>query len=82
MSPSAEDRTAARLARQRAWHHQNLARIMADPERYAKMRAQKNAARARAREEAKRRLPDAINADLYRVHGPWAPLFVIQQAQV
>lgn len=79
MTPAQLARREARKAAQREWHHQNYQRIKQDPELYARMRAQKNAARQRARENAVPAMPDSVDVDIYRTYGPWAPLFILQQ---
>jgi hypothetical protein len=66
------------------WYRRNYQAVQADPVRREKLRAQKEAARARRRAKLRSnvasKLPATINAALYRAHGPWAPLFVLQAA--
>ncbi len=64
----------------RAWHRQNYAVMRANPERWAKELERKRLLNQRRKAMTIVPMPRAINADLYRQHGPWAQLFVIAAA--
>ena len=64
-----------------AWHRQNYQKMKSDPARWAKeveRRRRDTAARKARRAMNVKPMPRAINADLYRQHGPWVQLFVMQ----
>jgi hypothetical protein len=65
------------------WHRKNYERLKSDPARWAKEleRKRRNNAARKARRAAKAKpLPRSINAEVYRAHGPFAPLFAMQRA--
>jgi hypothetical protein len=64
-----------------ARHRQAYQRMKSDPARWAKEVERKRrdtAARKARRAMNLKPMLRAINADLYRQHGPWAQLFVMQ----
>lgn len=56
-----------------------LQRLMADPVRHARLLELRRAARE-ARIRRSTALPEGVSADLLRTYGPFAPLFILQQA--
>ena len=72
--------TEARNAR----HRQAYQRMKSDPARWAKEVERKRrdtAARKARRAMNVKPMPRAINAEIYRARGPWAPLFAMQAAR-
>jgi hypothetical protein len=66
------------------WHREYYARMKSDPARWAKEveRKRRDSAARKARRAMKvKPMPRAINADVYRAHGPWAALFAMQAAR-
>lgn len=66
----------AKKAKQRAWFAKRYAEIMADPAR----RAAENKRKREWERRQKQKAAPAVNADLYRAHGPFAALFSRQEA--
>jgi hypothetical protein len=63
-------------------HRENYARMKSDPTRWAKEVEPKrrDSAARKARWAMKiMPMPRAINADVYRAHGPWAAQFAMQR---
>lgn len=71
-----EERRAAKLESSRLRH----LRIKGDPVAYARLLDAKGEDRARASElrEIAKRMPQPVDAALYRRHGPFAALFALQ----
>jgi hypothetical protein len=65
------------------WHRENYARMKSDPARWVKEGERKrrsNAVLKAKRATQPKPIPRAIDADMYRAHGPWAALFAMQRA--
>lgn len=65
-----------------AWYRKNYERMKSDPARWAKeveRKRRSNAARKARRAAKTKPLLRSINAEVYRAHGPFAPLFAMQR---
>jgi hypothetical protein len=67
-----------------AWHRENYQRMKSDPARWAmgvERKRRSSAALKTKRATKAKPMPRAINADVYRAHGPWAALLAMQAAR-
>lgn len=70
---------AQTLERRKQYDRERFKASMADPARHAAMLERKRKTR-KSRALRNTTIPPGVNADTYRAHGPWAPLFALAAA--